>query len=144
MVGVDDENVAIVDRFESHMNGTVILADDRVAEAMVLKADQGPDFDYRSVLNTVNIYRLSRETLAESIIPEMEEFIAEGRTDQYYEAAFAKLIQSGRMNMTVMMTGKNRWAEIDTLEDLRYAEKMFVSASATVRTGRHMPLRPTA
>jgi NDP-sugar pyrophosphorylase family protein len=143
-VGLDDENVAIVDRFESHMNGTVILADGRVAEAMVLKADQGPDFDYRSVLKTVNIYRLSRETLAESIIPEMEEFIAEGRTDQYYEAAFAKLIQSGRMNMTVMMTGKNRWAEIDTLEDLRYAEKMFVSASATVRTGRHMPLRPTA
>ena len=131
LVGLDDENVAIVDRFESHMNGTVILADGRVAEAMVLKADQGPDFDYRSVLKTVNIYRLSRETLAEAIIPEMEEFIADGRTDQYYEAAFAKLIQSGRMNMTVMMTGKNRWAEIDTLEDLRDAEKMFVSASAT-------------
>ena len=60
-----------------------------------------------------------------------EEFIADGRTDQYYEAAFAKLIESGRMKMTVMMTEKNRWAEIDTLEDLRDAEKVFVSASAT-------------
>mgnify|MGYP002526258232 CR=1 FL=1 len=132
LVGLDDENVAVVDRFESHMNGTVVLADGGVAEAMVLKADQGPDFDYGPSLKTVNIYRLSRKTLAESIIPEMEEFIANGRTDQYYEAAFAKLIESGSMNMAVMMTDKNRWAEIDTLEDLSEAEKMFNSASATL------------
>ena len=132
LVGLDDENVAIVDRFESYMDGTVVLANNGVATAMVLKADQGSDFDYGPVLKTVNIYRLSRETLADSIIPEMEEFIANGRTDQYYEAAFAKLIESGSMNMAVMMTDKNRWAEIDTLEDLSKAEKMFNSASATL------------
>ena len=131
LVGFEDGNTAIVDRFQSHMDGTVVLANGGVAGAMVLKADQGPEFDYGPALKTVNIYRLSRETLAEAIIPEMEEFIADGRTDQYYESAFAKLIESGRMKMTVMMTEKNRWAEIDTLEDLRDAEKIFVSASAT-------------
>ena len=114
------------------MNGTVVLPTNGVPTAMALTADQGSDLDYGPVLKTVNIYRLSRETLADSIIPEMEEFIANGRTDQYYEAAFAKLIESGSMNMAVMMTDKNRWAEIDTLEDLSAAGTMFDSASATL------------
>ncbi|MCH7737754.1 MAG: phosphocholine cytidylyltransferase family protein [Chloroflexi bacterium] len=132
LVSMDEENVAIVDSFQPHMDGTVILANGRFAKSMVLKVDQGIGFDYGPVLKTVNIYRLSRETLAETIVPEMEDFLAKGRTDQYYEAAFAKLIDSGRMKMAVMYTGKNRWAEIDTLEDLRDAGKMFASTSAAI------------
>jgi NDP-sugar pyrophosphorylase family protein len=130
LAGLADENVAVVDQFRSDMDGTLILAQDGFAKAMVLKADQGPEFDYGPALKTVNIYKLSRQTLADAIIPEMEKFIAEGRTDQYYEAAFSKLIESGRMKMAVMHTDKNKWAEIDTLDDLRQAEKMFVSGSA--------------
>ena len=129
LAGLADENVAVVDQFRSDMDGTLILAQDGFAKAMVLKADQGPEFDYGPALKTVNIYKLSRQTLADAIIPEMEKFIAEGRTDQYYEAAFSKLIESGRMKMAVMHTEKNKWAEVDTLDDLRKAGKMFVSGS---------------
>ncbi len=129
----NEENVAIVDRFQSYMDGTVILAKDGLAESMVLKADQDAKFDYGQALKTVNMYRLSRETLAETILPEMEQFLENGRTNQYYEAAFAKLIETGRMSMAVMNTGRYRWAEIDTLEDLREAEKMFASAFTVVR-----------
>lgn len=131
LVRMPDENVAIVDQFRSDMDGTLILAQYGFATSMVLKADQGPGFDYGPALKTVNIYKLSRQTLADVIIPEMEKFIAEDRTDQYYEAAFATLIESGRLTMAVMQTEKNKWAEIDTLDDLRDAEKMFVSGSAT-------------
>ncbi len=127
------ENVAIVDRFQPYMDGTVILANDGLAESMVLKVDQGAGFDYGQALKTVNMYRLSRETLAEAIFPEMEEFLENGRTNQYYEAAFGKLIESGRMSMAVINTGRHKWAEIDTLEDLREAEKMFASVFTAVR-----------
>ncbi len=130
LVQMDEQNVAIVDRFRSYMDGTVILASGGVAESMVLKADQGPGFDYGPALKTVNIYRLSRETLIEAIVPEMEAFLAEGRTGQYYEAVFSSLIGSGRMNMAVMNTGNSKWAEIDTLGDLRDAQKMFDATSA--------------
>ena len=130
LVGTSEKNVAIVDQFRSDMDGTLILAQDGIATSMVLKADQGPGFDYSPALKTVNIYKLSRETLIDSIVPEMESFITEGRTDQYYEAAFASLIELGRMNMAIMHTEKSKWAEIDTLDDLREAEKMFVSGSA--------------
>lgn len=127
---IDEQNIAVVAHYRSHMDGTVILAKEGVAESMVLKVDQGNEFDYRPALKTVNIYRLSRETLGEAIVPEMEEFLAKGRTDQYYEAVFASLIGSGRMNMSVMNTGTSKWAEVDTLGDLRDAERMFDATSA--------------
>ena len=129
----NNQNVAIVDRYRPCMDGTVILATGEVANSMVLKADQGPGFDYGCALKTVNIYKLSHETLLGAIVPEMEQFLARGRTDQYYEAAFASLIGSGRMNMTVMNTGNSKWAEIDTLGDLRDAERMFDAASTAAR-----------
>lgn len=132
LVLMDEQNVAIVDRFQSNMDGTVILADGGVAKSMVLKADQVPGFDYGSALKTVNIYRLSQESLEEAIVPMMQEFLEAGRDDQYYEAVFANLIGSGRMDMAVMTTGKHRWAEIDTLGDLSEAEKLFAAASAAV------------
>ena len=108
LVLMDQGNVAIVDRFQSDMDGTVILADGGVAKSMVLKADQGPEFDYGPALKTVNIYRLSRESLVKDIVPKMEEFLEEGRADQYYEAVFADLISTGRMNMAVMNIGNKR------------------------------------
>lgn len=129
----DEPNVAVVDKFQSYMDGTVILAEGDEADSMVLKADQGPGFDYGSALKTVNIYRLSCETLTEVIVPEMEAFLARGRTNQYYEAVFASLIESGRMKMAVMNTGNSKWAEIDTVRDLRDAERMFDTVSAPAK-----------
>lgn len=132
LVQMDEGNVAVVDRYQSHMDGTVILAHEGAARSMVLKADQGPGFDYDFALKTVNIYRLTKESLEEAIVPKMKEFLAEGRDDQYYEAVFANLIDAGRMNMAIMNTGSKKWAEIDTLGDLNDAEKLFAAASAAV------------
>jgi len=125
----DDQNVAVVDRYQPHMDGTVILAEGGVAKSMVLKSDQGLEFDYSRALKTVNIYRLSKDSLAESIVPKMEEFLKNGLDDQYYEAVFASVIGSGHMSMAVMSTGNRKWAEIDTLKDLRDAERMFATTA---------------
>ena len=122
------QNVAMVDRFQPPMDGTVIFANGSDARSMVLKSGQGPGFDYSHALKTVNIYRLTKESLQDAIVPEMEEFLEEGQTGQYYEAVFASLMDSGRMSMSVMNTGNRRWAEIDTLGDLEDAEKMFATA----------------
>lgn len=124
-----DQNVAVVDRYRPHMDGTVILAEGGFAKSMVLKSDQGAEFDYSNALKTVNIYRLSKDSLVESIVPKLEEFLKTGRTDQYYEAVFASVIGSGHMGMAVMNTGNNKWAEIDKLSDLRDAERMFATAA---------------
>jgi len=119
------DDVAVVDSFQDHMDGTVILAQGDAATSMIPKTDQGPGFDYESTFKTVNIYRLSKTTLGEAILPGMEEFLQEGQTDQYYESVFADLIGSGEVEMMVMSTGNLRWAEVDDLLDIRNAEEMF-------------------
>lgn len=136
LIEMDEPNVAVVDRFRPGMDGSVILANGGVAKALLLKSEQPQGFDYSSALKTVNIYRLSSETLVETILPGMEEFLAEGRTDQYYEAVFASLIRSKRMDMSVMHTGNMQWSEIDTLDDLRETETMLQASTPAIRMDR--------
>ena len=136
LLEMDEPNVAVVDRFQRGMDGSVILAYEGVAKALVLKSEQPQGFDYSSALKTVNIYRLSSETLVETILPEMEEFLAEGRTDQYYEAVFSSLIKAKRMDMLVMETGDRQWSEIDTIDDLRETETMLQAATSAIGLDR--------
>ena len=95
------------------------------ASRMVLKAQQGDNFDYASALKTVNIYKLSQEVLQDQIVPELDSYIAQQRSDQYYEAVYADLISRGAMHLAVLSAAPNRWAEVDTLEDLQAAEELF-------------------
>ncbi len=130
LVQTPEPNVAIVERFQPHMDGTVILtkglgANGLWASGMVLKAHQGEDFDFASALKTVNIYKLSQELLQGQIVPELDSYIAQQRSDQYYEAVFADLIARDAMHLAVLEAAPHRWAEIDTLDDLQAAEELF-------------------
>ena len=115
-------DIAVVDRFQSHMDGTVVLAEDGFADSMVLKSQQSTDFDYSSALKTVNIYTLSRETMQRFLIPTLDTWVARGLTDQFYEAAIAQLVGQGDLQLAVHLTGARRWVEIDTIEDVNSAE----------------------
>ena len=129
-----ERDVAIVERFQPYMDGTVIQANGPWAGRMVLKAHQGDAFDYASVFKTVNIYKFSQEVLQYKIVPRLESHVAEQRYDQYYEAVFADLISQGSLRLAILCAAPNKWAEIDTLEDLQTAEKVF--AAETLGPGK--------
>ena len=118
-------DVAVVDRFDPSMNGTVILAQDGLSTSMFLKSQQSADFDYRNALKTVNIYTLSRETMAHQFLPTLDQYIDHGLTGEFYEAVMSRLIARGDLQMAVHLTGARRWTEIDTEGDLRRAERLF-------------------
>jgi len=114
--------VAVVDKFQPPMNGTIIFANSGVATAMVLKINQPVDFDYRDALKTVNIYAFSRETLQDYLLPALEIWVSKGQTDQFYEAAVAQLIAQGDLLLATHLIGNESWAEIDEPEDIQKAE----------------------
>ena len=118
------ENAAVVDRFQSPMNGTVILARGDRASEMVLKVDQPRGFDYAPALKTVNIYKFSHRTVKRDLMPALGEYISQGLTGSYYEMAISHSVAEGTMQLKVLRTGRRAWAEVDTLEDLMDAEKM--------------------
>jgi NDP-sugar pyrophosphorylase family protein len=119
------QDTAVVDAYRPHMDGTVVLARHGEATAMVLKSEQAADFDYRSALKTVNIYRFSRATIQRSFLPALDRFVAQGRTDQFYEAVLAEMVSRGTLALGVHYAAPRRWAEIDTAEDLREAHVAF-------------------
>lgn len=129
-------NVAVVDRFRPPMNGTVILEQDGVSTAMVLKSQQPPDFDFGRALKTVNIYALSRDSLSTAIVPELDSYVSRGLTGEYYEAVMSDLIGRGELQMAVHLTGSRMWTEIDTEDELREAEQQF---AGLFRTSPAMP-----
>ena len=124
LLDVPHENVAVVDRFQPFMDGTVILAHGDRASAMVLKRDQSRGFDYGPALKTVNIYKFSYRAVSERLMPALGDYVSQGRTDHYYEMAISRAVADGAIGLHVLRTGPRAWAEIDTVEDLADAEMM--------------------
>src|SRR5262245_44947698 len=54
-------NVALVDRFRSGMDGTVVTVADRVIRSIIPPHLQGPNFDFSDKFKTLNIYKFSKE-----------------------------------------------------------------------------------
>ena len=85
----------------------------------------------RNVLShfkTVNIYSFSRSSW-HVIWERLDRHIAAKNVNGYYESAFAELVTEGSLIFAPVFFDAERWYEIDTLEDLSVAEKMFPGAS---------------
>lgn len=117
-------NVAVVDAWTPEMDGSVIVADRDRAKALVLKKDQGPDFDKPASLKTVNIYKFAKADLAK-IFSETGAWVKAGRTDQYYEAVISDMLKTGKLELGVKRIAPLRWYETDTVEDLQRAAEIF-------------------
>jgi hypothetical protein len=64
------------------------------------------------------------------LMPVLDDYIAHGLTDDYYEVAFSNAIAKGAMRMHVLRTGDRWWTEIDTVDELAQAEAMGAVPSA--------------
>ena len=93
----------------------------------MLGADQSAVFRYNDALKTVNIYKISQGTMREHFLPRLDWFVAQGLTNQFYEAVLAGLISEGKIQLGVHLTGTRRWIEVDTKEDLANAENLFTT-----------------
>jgi NDP-sugar pyrophosphorylase family protein len=122
------EDVALVDELAPHMDGTVIFAEGDRATSMVLRKDQGPDFDASGALKTVSVYKLSEELLEHALVPSLAQWVRSERTDEPYEAVLAQLIAEGTLPLHVHRMGRRPWADIDDPKDLRIAEATFAAA----------------
>ena len=73
---------------------------------------------------TVNLYSLSSSTWRE-VVRRLDRRITAGKVHDYYEVVFAELVAEGLLSFQSVHFDEGRWCEIDTLEDLRAAERLF-------------------
>ena len=104
------------------MNGTMVSLDPsrRVTGFHIGPDDAAEQFTHK----TVNMYSFSQPTW-QRVSQRLEQHISSGRVNEYYETVFAEMVADGSLSLDAVNFDDQRWYEVDTLHDLRAAEKMF-------------------
>jgi len=119
------ENLAVVAKFQSWMDGTVatIDAENNVTSFIPKKKlDWG---DLGGYYKTVNIYKLSRAFCRSHFLPFLATYIEAKGVNEYYEEVLKILtfMDSGALKAFEM--GPRLWYEIDDIQDLDIATVLF-------------------
>ncbi len=125
-----------LDNFESWMNGTsVTLTDSGTVNAFISGKEESPG---KASYKTVNIYSLSR-TSWNAVSRRLDAVITAGKVNDYYETVFSDLVDEGALSFRKVSFENKPWYEIDTVEDLREAEKLFSSIRPDVSDKSDIP-----
>jgi choline kinase len=73
---------------------------------------------------TVNIYSLSVSSWYR-VIEKLDQYILAGRVNDYYEAVFRQMVTEKSLSFQAVFFDHKPWYEIDTIEDLAFAKKLF-------------------
>jgi histidinol-phosphate/aromatic aminotransferase/cobyric acid decarboxylase-like protein/choline kinase len=121
-------NIALVDVFKPHMDGTVVEVNDRMEICNVIPgAMQTEEFDYRGKYKTVNVYAFQADYLQRAFVPALHEYMQLHGKDKYYELVISALITSGNTEIKALPVTGPKWIEIDDFVDLERAEIMFLA-----------------
>jgi choline kinase len=117
-----------VAKMQSWMNGTCVIIN-RFHRVKAFLADNADGFG-ETKYKTVNIYSLSLNSWHE-IVKRLDTRISDGKVNDYYEIIFAEMIADGSLSFENVSFDGKPWYEIDTIEDLAKAEKLFLSDDYT-------------
>ncbi len=117
-----------VAKMQSWMNGGCVT----INKSQYVKAFLAGNADSFGELKhkTVNIYSISLSSWYR-IVKRLDKRISDGKVNDYYETIFAEMIADGSLSFETVSFDGNPWYEIDTIEDLAEAEKLFLSGNDT-------------
>ncbi|WP_349963120.1 phosphocholine cytidylyltransferase family protein [Rhizobium sp. ZPR3] len=122
------DNVAAVAPFESSMEGSAaVLSDDGfIAEIRMKQTGESLTASGAPPLfKTMNLLRFSGVTLRSTIIPMLDDLVGSGAVKAYTEELLAQLIEKRGLQLAAARCDGLRWYEIDSVADLRIAERLF-------------------
>lgn len=124
---VDDprDTLALVDKYESWMDGTVVKlgADDSI-ESFV----PGKNFKFEDIskyYKTVNIYKFSKHFSQSHYVPFLDAYQKALGENEYYEQVLRVITLLDEPVIRAKRLDGQRWYEIDDLQDLDIAESLF-------------------
>ena len=129
---VDDPRptLALVDKYESWMDGTVVKLDEddgiyRFVPGKQFKFDDIPEY-----YKTVNIYKFSQEFSKTHYVPFLEAYSMALGNNEYYEQVLRVITMLDDSELRAHKLDGQLWYEIDDLQDLDIAESMFAPTDA--------------
>lgn len=121
--------VALVDRYRSGMDGTVVKLDGGRVINVIPPHLQGRDFEFSDKFKTLNIYKFSREFCRRDFKKILTYYARTIDDNCYYELILGLLIYMHRENIYAENVEGLSWAEVDDPNDLRLAEFQFNSSA---------------
>lgn len=117
-----------VAKVQPWMNGSCVTIN-KSQQVKTFLADNADSFGAIKY-KTVNIYSISLASW-HCIVKKLDRHISDGKVNDYYETVFAEMIADGSLTFKIVSFDGKPWYEIDTIEDLAEAEKLFLSDNYT-------------
>lgn len=119
----EHENIAVVAKYESWMDGTTVQLQEGSVKRIIPKSEM-QNYDLSDLYKTVNIYKFSRGFLQDKYLPALKEFITKNGKNEYYEMVLKGIVDNSSGLLFGLLL-ERKWYEIDTIEDLENAQKIF-------------------
>lgn len=125
VISCNHENVAVIDNFQSWMDGTCVKIDkdDRIKCFIPKK-----DFIYNEIplyYKTVNIYKFSKYFSKKYYVPFLRAYSTALGNNEYYEQVLRVLTLLDEPLIYGLKLSGEKWYEIDDIQDLDIAESIF-------------------
>ena len=126
-------NVALVAKYESWMDGTMVRID---GERNIVNFVPKQAFRYEDVdkyYKTVNIYKFSRDFCEQKYVPFLEAYCHALGNNEYYEQVLRVITLLDSAELKALPIGDEKWYEIDDIQDLDIAETIFAEDDEMIR-----------
>ena len=126
-------NLALVAKYESWMDGTVVRLD---ADGNIVNFISKDAFDYSEAgqyYKTVNIYKFSKAFAQSQYVPFLDAYTRAIGNNEYYENVLRIISMLNSHSMKALPIGNEKWYEIDDKQDLDIAEALFADDQDVLR-----------
>lgn len=118
-------NIALVDKYESWMDGTVVTIDDEKRITRFIDKERFKFEEIKYYYKTVNIYKFSREFSSKYYVPFLAAYSTALGNNEYYEQVLRVILHLHDAPLKALPLAGEAWYEIDDVQDLDIAQGKF-------------------
>jgi len=118
-------SLALIAKYESWMDGTVVTIDESNNIKSFLSKKQFKFEDVKDYYKTVNVYKFSKEFSSSHYVPFLEAYSKALGNNEYYEQVLKVITLLEKPEIKATVLEKVHWYEIDDVQDLDIAESIF-------------------
>lgn len=130
-------DLALVDKYESWMDGTVVTIDE---ENRIQRFIPNSQFRYEEIpdyYKTVNIYKFSQAFSEHMYVPFLEAYSSALGNNEYYEQVLRVITMLDNSTLRALPLEGEQWYEIDDVQDLDIAESIFTDKQYDLLASRY-------
>lgn len=118
-------NLALVDKYETWMDGTMVCINDKneIVNFVPKAAFRYEDVD--SYYKTVNVYKFSKEFSRDVYVPFLDAYSKVMGNNEYYEQVLRVITYLHKSELRALPLSGEKWYEIDDAQDLDIASTLF-------------------